>query len=62
MINVCISLCVDKSKELLEDSNNADCNLDNLSYAVGFISLAHFSRTFKKYFGMCPSDFRRQNY
>ena len=52
---------LEKSRELLKNSSYANCNLDNLSYSVGFISSAHFSRAFKKYFGICPSDFRHKN-
>lgn len=37
--------------------SNADTNVSDVAYAVGFQNLAHFSTTFKKYYGMTPSEF-----
>lgn len=34
-------------------------NLSEIAYLVGFADQAHFSRSFKKYFGVTPSEYRR---
>ncbi|RPI29072.1 MAG: AraC family transcriptional regulator [Acidobacteria bacterium] len=33
-------------------------SVKEISYGVGFRHIAHFSRTFKKRFGICPAIFR----
>lgn len=33
-------------------------NLSEIAYRVGFSDQAHFSRSFKRHFGMTPSEYR----
>lgn len=42
----------------LSDRRCADLTIGEISYRAGFSDLAHFSRAFKKEFGMTASDFR----
>lgn len=48
---------MDKAKELLGDYSN---KLYDICYAVGYSNPSYFSRQFKKYTGMLPSDYRNQ--
>lgn len=43
-----------KARELLSQGR---CNVTEAAYAVGYQSLSHFSRAFRKRFGMLPKDF-----
>lgn len=49
---------MDRSKTLLE---NPDLSITEISNSVGFTDPLAFSKTFKKFFGKTPSDFRREN-
>lgn len=44
-----------EAKRLLQDKNE-DINVTEVSYAVGFLNISHFTRSFKKQFGMNPSS------
>ena len=44
-----------KAKEMLIATK---CSITDICYALGFESIAHFSRLFKSYFGLAPSEFR----
>lgn len=46
---------LDKAKEMLLNTKFA---VTDICYALGFESIAHFSRLFKSYFGIAPSEFR----
>ena len=46
------------AKELLE-AKDLDLNITDDCYSAGFMSKSHFSRTFKKQFGLLPSQIRR---
>ncbi len=46
---------MEKAKELLQ---NLDSKLYDISYAVGYSNPSYFSRQFKKYTGMLPSEYR----
>lgn len=46
-----------EAKKLLQ-SNDADLNVSEVGYAVGFVSKSHFTRSFQKEFGFNPSDYR----
>lgn len=48
------------AKELLSVSA-LELNISEVSYKVGFISNSHFSRAFKKQFGVNPSIYRSEN-
>ncbi len=43
------------AKELLE-SQDIDLNISDVCYSVGFMSKSHFTRSFRKQFGMLPSQ------
>ncbi len=49
-------LRVSKAKELLRDT---DLNVTAVCEAVGYADVKHFNRTFKKYTGVKPSEFRK---
>ena len=44
-----------EAKRLLQDKNE-DYNVSEVSHSVGFSNLSHFTRSFKKQFGMTPSS------
>lgn len=46
------------AKELLE-SEDIDLNISDVCYSVGFMSKSHFTRSFRKQFGMLPSQVLR---
>jgi AraC-like DNA-binding protein len=48
---------IEKSKNLLLNPN---LRVSEIAYDVGFQSLTHFNRTFKKILGQSPSDYREQ--
>jgi YesN/AraC family two-component response regulator len=50
------SLRLHKAKELL---SSTDMNVTEVTYTVGFRSLAYFSREFTREFGKSPSEFRK---
>ncbi|MDX1494020.1 MAG: helix-turn-helix transcriptional regulator [Longimicrobiales bacterium] len=45
-----------RARELMADP---DCSLSSIAHACGFSDQAHFSRTFRRYFGSSPSSCRR---
>ena len=46
---------IDKAKRMLQVS---DQNISGIAYDCGFVSLAHFSKSFKEKFGLTPSKFK----
>ncbi|MFD0712056.1 helix-turn-helix domain-containing protein [Paenibacillus sp. GCM10027626] len=52
-----IRLRMDKAKELLTASSSPTAEV---AYRVGFSDYPHFSKTFKKHFGLTPSEYRKQ--
>ncbi|MDO5047679.1 MAG: AraC family transcriptional regulator [Anaerococcus sp.] len=46
-----------KARKMILD----DYDLDQVAYACGFSSQAHFSSNFKKFTGFTPGDFRKRN-
>ncbi len=48
-----------KSRQMLNDSAYAGHSIECIAYSVGFSSPAHFSRCFKKHYGISPRDARR---
>ncbi|QNO29701.1 helix-turn-helix transcriptional regulator [Sphingopyxis sp. OPL5] len=48
---------LDRAQEMLVQT---DLSLAALSEATGFTSQSHFSRAFRAWFGMAPSDYRQQ--
>jgi len=49
------SIRLENALELL---NANELNLTEIAYAVGFSSLSHFSKTFKKVYGKTPSEWQ----
>lgn len=47
---------MNKAVELLKDS---DFMVTQIAFAVGFTDLSYFTRTFQRYIGLGPSDFRK---
>ncbi|WP_243343373.1 AraC family transcriptional regulator [Anaerococcus sp. AGMB09787] len=48
---------IDQAKKMIMDNES----LDQVAYACGYSSQAHFSANFKKYTGLCPKDFKKGN-
>jgi AraC-like DNA-binding protein/ligand-binding sensor protein len=48
---------LEKAKNLLLNRN---LNVSEIAYEVGFQSLTHFNRVFKKFVGQSPTEFRRR--
>jgi YesN/AraC family two-component response regulator len=48
---------IEKAKNLLLNPN---LRISEIAYAVGFQSLTHFNRVFKKILGQSPTDYRTQ--
>jgi AraC family transcriptional regulator, positive regulator of tynA and feaB len=48
-----------RAKRQLADQARADCHVGQIAYACGFSEVAHFSRVFRREFGMTPSEWRR---
>ncbi|GAB6929066.1 hypothetical protein JCM10914A_30490 [Paenibacillus sp. JCM 10914] len=53
-----VRIRMEKAKELLADTN---MSAQETAYSVGFADYVHFSKTFKKFHGLTPSDFRKQS-
>jgi YesN/AraC family two-component response regulator len=47
---------LDKAKQLLASSDN---KIINISMQLGFNNVSYFNRLFKKYFGLTPSQYKR---
>jgi len=48
-----------RAKRQLADQVRADWHVGQIAYACGFSEVAHFSRVFRREFGMTPSEWRR---
>ena len=47
-----------KAKELLETT---DCTVSQISFKTGFQAISHFTKVFKKHYGIVPSVYRQTN-
>ncbi|MDF2959102.1 MAG: two-component system response regulator [Paenibacillus sp.] len=56
-IDYVIKLRMEKAKELLEA---ADSKTYEVAYAVGYTDYPHFSKSFKKYCGLSPNDYKKR--
>ncbi len=56
-IKYLITLRLEKAKELLLET---DIKTIDIAFNVGFSDYPHFSKTFKKYYGVTPSELRKQ--
>lgn len=52
---------LEKAREWLSTSDPRDISISEIAYGVGFKSPAHFSRMFKRVFGVNPREFRLEN-
>jgi len=51
---------LEKAKDWLASSDPRDISISEIAYGVGFKSPAHFSRMFKRVFGVNPREFRSE--
>ena len=57
-ITACITRCrMDKAKELMRDENN---KLEVISFEVGYDDYNYFSRVFRRFEGVSPTEFRKR--
>ena len=56
--NIVIRLRMQRAAALIVQG---EMNISQVAYSVGFNDLSHFSRTFKKHFGVAPRDYSREN-
>ncbi|MFR4144549.1 MAG: helix-turn-helix transcriptional regulator [[Clostridium] leptum] len=49
---------MNKAKELLKNPSN---KIRDISENLGFSSPGYFAKTFKRFFGVTPEDFRKSN-
>jgi transcriptional regulator GlxA family with amidase domain len=54
-----VALRVARAADLLATS---DMPISDVGYEVGFTNAGHFSRVFRQFAGMSPSDLRRSNH
>ena len=47
-----------KAKELLETT---DCTISEITFKTGFQTISHFTKIFKKRYGIVPSVYRQKN-
>lgn len=51
---------MERAMELLSDADLASQSIERIGFSVGYVNAAHFSRAFKKHFGITPSELRAQ--
>lgn len=56
-INYLIALRMEKAKELMEESPGE--SIQSIAALVGYEDVYHFSKLFKKHFGVAPSQYKR---
>lgn len=52
-------LRLERCRKALDDPLQAHRSLSEIAYAWGFSDMTHFGRSFRKFYGMLPSDYRR---
>lgn len=57
-INFLIKIRLEKAKDILEHS--AGGSIKNIANEVGYDDVYHFSKLFKKYYGISPQNYRKQ--
>lgn len=55
--NYLINIKLKKSKELIQENRHT---ISEIAYLLGFSSIHYFSRLFKKYYNMSPSEYAKQ--
>jgi YesN/AraC family two-component response regulator len=58
-INYLIKIRLAKAKELLEKDDSS--NVKAIGTAVGYDDVYHFSKLFKKYYGISPLNYRKMS-
>lgn len=53
-----LSLRLERSRQLLRSPAQAICTIASIAHASGFNDLSYFNRTFRRRYGVTPSDFR----
>lgn len=53
-----LKLRLDRCQRVLEDPSQAHRTVTEIAFGMGFSDLSHFSRSFKKSFGVSPSEYR----
>ncbi len=56
-MNYLCELRLEKARQLLEDSHH---RINQIGIAVGMLNDSHFTRDFKKKFGITPTEYRRR--
>jgi AraC-like DNA-binding protein len=56
-INYLIKIRLEKAKEILEE--RSDGSIKSIANEIGYDDVYHFSKLFKKYFGMSPQHYRK---
>lgn len=56
-INYLIKIRLEKAKEILERSGNG--SIKDIANSVGYDDVYHFSKLFKKYYGISPQNYRK---
>lgn len=57
-INYLIKIRLEKAKDILEHSEGG--SIKSIANEVGYDDVYHFSKLFKKYYGMSPQNYRKQ--
>lgn len=55
-INYLISLRMNKARQILDE--NPECSIQSVASAVGYEDAYHFSKLFKKYYGLSPLHYK----
>ena len=59
MSRLMLSMRLDRCRKALGDPAQAHRTISDIAYAWGFSDMTHFSRTFRKAYGMLPTEHRR---
>ncbi len=51
-----------RMKLIEERVTNSDLSFSEIAYEFGFVDESHFNKSFKKYFEISPSEYRRENF
>ncbi|MBN1415580.1 MAG: response regulator [Bacteroidales bacterium] len=49
-----------RAAKILEESIEKDINVSEVAYCLGFANHSHFSQSFKKHYGISPTDYAKQ--
>jgi len=57
---IIMNLRLSWAKKMIEENCWSNMSLTDIAHEIGFCDQAHFSRSFKKAFGVAPSDYRKK--